>query len=674
MLILKPRWVATIGLLTSVGIVLLYQRPLDASISIDTKVIDQPVNNYVSGSVVIWPRHGMGLMQTENKVLKQPVALYQMAIDKGRELNVPMLRFGTGESYNWRDGVGPDRPHRLNGPDGTWISTNDAGIDEIISYCRAVKAEPCVLLPYRAARTFSDNSAPIGNQLAANLVEYCNIKSPGLSYGQQQGWKPVVWTGTDPNKSETKVAGSYLSTEKAPAGYFAWLREYLGHPEAYGVKYFEVGNEIYFYNRPPVSKPWATPTAYAAGFLKFVSSVKAIDPSVQLGIVGWTHNLLADDPAMWSEGYKWSVGVMGVPTGYSEAYNKADFIVLHEYSGLLNANPADPVTEYAQNFDVVTDTENRIEKFKTLYKKPIFITEYNMQYGVFGGKSEWMSHQHRLKSGLAIAKMQNAFRRQGITAALLYYLFHLNFWGQDDCFRIAFDDTEKPSNRRRTGVTPAFLALKLYSSYGRGDLLKQTGTEDGLDIIAVRDTSSGRIRVFAVNQSSSFSKNVAIQLNDFVPESQADVYTLNAAAGMEATNDLNPANVTIQQTHANIAGASFTYTFPAHSLTVIDLPPKAAGSSSLASVTDSLEMILRYDAGSAQPGQVVTYTITCRNKSLGALASAEAAFDVPSGADYVAGSAVPSASYSPNSRRVLWSLGPMQSGESKVLKCSVKVK
>ncbi|MFI6322776.1 alpha-N-arabinofuranosidase [Nonomuraea sp. NPDC050556] len=86
-----------------------------------------------------------------------------------RELGVSTVRYPGGNfvsGYRWEDGVGPDRPTRL---DLAWHSTetNEVGTDEFMAWCRRAGVEPMMAV----------NLGTRGIAEAVDLLEYCNIRS-----------------------------------------------------------------------------------------------------------------------------------------------------------------------------------------------------------------------------------------------------------------------------------------------------------------------------------------------------------------------------------------------------------------------------------------------------------------------------------------------------------------
>jgi alpha-N-arabinofuranosidase len=120
-------------------------------------------------------------------------------VEAVRELRPPILRWGGSTidpgGYKWKDGLG-DRDRRTPFLNRNWgrRDSHDVGIEEFLRFCRAVGSEPLVCV------SFAD-----GPQSAGELVEYCN------------GSVDTPWGGK---------------------------RARNGHPEPYGVKYWQLGNEV----------------------------------------------------------------------------------------------------------------------------------------------------------------------------------------------------------------------------------------------------------------------------------------------------------------------------------------------------------------------------------------------------------------------------------------------
>jgi len=157
------------------------------------------------------------------------------------DARLPILRWPGGNfvsGFDWRDGIGPvdARPTR---PNPVWrgtLESNLFGTDEFITYCRNVGCEPLICV----------NAGSGTADAAAAWVEYCN-GSPDTPMGR--------------------------------------LRADNGHPEPHGVRYWEIGNEIF--GRHQIG--WTTPAGNVDRYRRFAAAMRAADPSIRLLACGGLH-------------------------------------------------------------------------------------------------------------------------------------------------------------------------------------------------------------------------------------------------------------------------------------------------------------------------------------------------------------------------------------------------
>jgi alpha-N-arabinofuranosidase len=145
-------------------------------------------------------------------------------VEAMKELGPPVLRWGGSTVdpglYRWAEATG-DRDSRPSFINRVWgrRDTNDVGLEEFVRLCRIVGAEPLICL-----------SLGDGAPSARRLVEYLN--GPADSEGGRK-------------------------------------RTANGRAEPYGVKYFQVGNEI-------------TERGYVEKLLEFVRAIHASDPAARI--------------------------------------------------------------------------------------------------------------------------------------------------------------------------------------------------------------------------------------------------------------------------------------------------------------------------------------------------------------------------------------------------------
>lgn len=151
------------------------------------------------------------------------------------DIGIRTIRFpgGTGASfYDWKKTIGPPSSRK------NFLF----GLDEFIQTSKKLNSEVIYVLPYHSGTS----------QDAADLVEYLNALNDGQNPGGGVDW--------------------------------ASKRAKNGHPEPYGVNYFELGNEVNFgLKRMGIAD--VEPDTYAMNYLEYREKMRNIDPSIQLGAV-----------------------------------------------------------------------------------------------------------------------------------------------------------------------------------------------------------------------------------------------------------------------------------------------------------------------------------------------------------------------------------------------------
>lgn len=165
---------------------------------------------------------------------------------------------GYSDSYHWMDGIGPQADRVSEGEIWDDMDPNALGTDEYMHLCRLTGAQPeiCINIgPDKASAAVRSQYV----QEACHWLEYCNAPA----------------------------------TNKWGA-----LRSKYGHPQPYNVKYWEIGNEIWW------GRDGLNPRQYAKVLRLFVPAMKKLDPSIRIIACGgsgidqqWNRQLLTLAPA-----------------------------------------------------------------------------------------------------------------------------------------------------------------------------------------------------------------------------------------------------------------------------------------------------------------------------------------------------------------------------------------
>ncbi len=272
-----------------------------------------------------------------------------------QEAGISIARFPGGcgaHHYNWKDAIGKGRVRFRY------------GVDEFLTSCRAMGADPVFTVSYFHGT----------EQDAADLVEYLNAPADG----------PNINGGTN----------------------WAVKRAENGHPKPYGVKYFEIGNEVWHGNHRGIAK--VVPEEYALRYLKYYQAMKQVDSSISVGAV--LHKLDWNKPVMDIQ--NWNTRVLTV------IRNNIDFGIMHMYPQpeatqedvarmdprevfAVTLGPSLVIAEYA-----LQDT-SRLLKRLTGKSVPLAITEYN---GWFV-QDKPVPYRHTLGNALINAELMRIFMK-----------------------------------------------------------------------------------------------------------------------------------------------------------------------------------------------------------------------------------------------------------------------
>ncbi len=290
---------------------------------------------------------------------------YPAVVAQTKALGIGMMRYPGGclaHNYDWRKAVGPLEKR------GKWTF----GVDEYIELCRALGAEPLF--------TVSDYVLPLEEMPAhaAELVEYLN--SP--------------------------------ATPEHP---WAMKRKEWGHPEPYGVKWFELGNESDHGNHKCVPRRCYSPSEYADYAVKCAAAMRKVDPSIKIGVV--TRPGTGEDfDCDWNR----VVCEKAVPI--------ADFLIVHFYGPRIGGN--DPES----NFKSAMAYPEQLERYMAAYRElcvklggkelPLAITEYNIGHST----NKPIPYRFSLTAGLLCADMMRVYLQPEAKVANAEYWQVANGW------------------------------------------------------------------------------------------------------------------------------------------------------------------------------------------------------------------------------------------------------
>jgi alpha-L-arabinofuranosidase len=409
---------------------------------------------------------GKGTLYLDQISLEPSDAADQVRTDSAAmiaELHPSFLRWPGGnvaQDYHWQWGVGP-RDLRPTWTNKSWSNApepGDFGTDEYLSLCARLHIEPSI--------TVNVNGAGATAEEAAAWVEYVN-------------------------GAESSKYGS--------------MRAANGHPEPYGVKRWELGNEVF--------GDWVRGSTdaetYARSALRYAAAMRAVDPTIQLIAVG-----SADD---------WNTTVLKI------AGRAIDYLAIHDYTSLKDnataSNPRAQMMGRTAEFEAShRRTGDLLEKLAPGRNIKLLVNEWNLFYPADVVES--------MEGAVYASRIMNGFERDGDVVEANCISDLLNGWIGGII----------QASRDRVYGTPQYYALLMYRDHlGSKRLFAEVSSPElqpgvkALDAVVTRSEDGSTIFAKMSNADSEHTLKVNIDLGQFkyVPEVEA---TLLSATGLAIRN------------------------------------------------------------------------------------------------------------------------------------------
>jgi alpha-L-arabinofuranosidase len=420
--------------------------------------------------------------------------------EKVKALRPAFIRWPGGnvaQDYRWMWGVGP-RDKRFTWINLSWkseLEPSDFGTDEFIQFAHAVGAEPSI--------TVNVEGRGADAAEAAAWVEYCN--GPATSkYGA--------------------------------------MRAANGHPEPYGVKLWEVGNEIW----GDWVRGHSDADTYARNYKRYVQAMRAVDSSIKFIAVG-------DNNMNWNR------------TVLRATAADIDYLAIHHYYGRgeiagdplnLMARPLHFERFYAAVDQLIKQTGNQQIK--------LAINEWGLDLPT--------ERQYSMESALYAARLMNVFERWGDLVQMSAVSDLVNGWPGGII----------QAGRHGVFVSPVHLVNRLYTSEKGTERISATvssptfdTSKEGkaipfLDAVVNRSADGKKIYVKAVNTDPMNSLSTTITLQGALPAARAEIRTITAPT-LQTFNDFSTPDAVSESTSNVSAASTFVVKLPKHSVSVITL-------------------------------------------------------------------------------------------------------
>ena len=440
---------------------------------------------------------------------------------------------------------------------------NNYGIVEHMKFVSSLGAQAIITINYntgldKEGRISQGASSSQKIKRAAAWVAFVN--------GNPQDGRPL---GTDEEGNDWQTIG-----------YWAKKRAGLGHPDPYGVKYWEVGNEMFDKNNAGGCIPVRT---YAQDFISFAKAMKTVDPGIKLGAVGLTLPRGKGDADFKDE---WNSTLLRIAGG------EIDYLILHPYYPSAGERPA-PYQSQAWYRAVMAGASQAMADLKEIRKViqenapqgkkiAMAITEYGIWPAAAKDPRDWSN----LARALADADLLMGLLRDGpglgVNLATNWILhgsmqsaaIHYNWNSGTRTVRPQYYTMQLLKN-----LAPELVATQVasptFSVTRVGNVMDATGIPL-LGALASVSEDGRNLTLLVINRSLGARMAATIRLADYQPQGAAQVLQI-LGAGLRDNNEDQAQNVTLKTAPMNNAASQFTYTFEPHSLTLFKFQAAAGG-------------------------------------------------------------------------------------------------
>lgn len=441
-----------------------------------------------------------------------------------QDLKVSITRYPGGNfvsNYHWEDGIGPKRIPRM---ELAWarLETNEFGTDEFIKFAKKMDTEPY----------FSVNMGTGTIEEAQRWVEYTNVKE---------------------------------------GPYYAELRKKNGFPEPHNIKYWSLGNEMDgFWQMGHLNAEDYSKKAREAAKL-----MRLTDPNIKLVAAGSSNYRPSADPNTWNA------------TILKELKNVIDYLAIHIYVG-------NPDNNYYNFLSTPLVMEQRTKLIKGLIDRemsqadrgardPVYIAwdEYNVWYRARGGDAakgtNALEEHYNLEDALVVAGFLNGFVRNAdvvkmANMAQLVNVIGPMFTNEKGMFKQTIYYPLQLFSQNMQGTSlDVYVDCDTYDTkeffIGLGEQTTRQKSVPYLDVSA--SVNNGEIILAVVNRHKDKAITTDIMLQEGSFDGKLSVYEVNGP-DVKAENDFGSEKIaTKEKNPLDAKGQKVTYSFPAHSFTLI---------------------------------------------------------------------------------------------------------
>jgi hypothetical protein len=344
-----------------------------------------------------------------------------------------------------------------------------------------------------------------------------------------------------------------------------WVK-YANTVKKYGMKYWEVGNEVYgSWETDSHAKP-NDPVTYATEFAQYYQQMKAQSPTILVGAVAtpgedafanYASTESVTNPVTQAKHSGWTPVMLA---NLAKLGVHPDFIIYHRYPEYdIDCDYTLLAGDNGFSSDIA-DLQTQLNDYLGAAAKgvQIFCTEINSNAGPEG------KQMTSLVNGLFLADSFGCMLKSNAQAMLWWDLMNgIDTTGDNGIY-----------SPDLTKIYPMFYIEQLLNLFATpGDkVTNATSTYDMLTVYATK-RADGSVRLLVVNKNPTATLSASINLAGITPAATAKVYTFGIPEDNEAKNS-KPQSITASSL-SNVS-ATTTVSFAPYSATVFVFTPKSS--------------------------------------------------------------------------------------------------
>ena len=366
-----------------------------------------------------------------------------------------------------------------------------------------------------------------------------------------------------------EAAGWVQYANKGGSGYNGPVPTYSGGSSTghtYGIKYWEVGNEVY--GNGTYGSTWENdshslgPATYANNVNSFSQAMKAVDSSIKVGAVLTTPGNWPDGVTNSNSPQPWNTTVL------STACSAIDFVIVHWYpQGPGNESDSALLSDTSQIAGMASTVRSELNQYCGSHASvvQIMLTETNSVS--YNPGKQTVS----LVNALYLADDYMAWLENGVANVDWWNLHNGPSTGNNNSSSLygnaqygdygILSSGGSPEPAADTPFPPYYGLQMLHYLFSPGDTMVSSSSNQSLITVHAVKQANGKLAVLLINKDPSNSYTVSLALNGYSSAANATIYTYGQSSSAITSS----------------SGSSSSVTVGPYSLTTVVLQPGSGG-------------------------------------------------------------------------------------------------